>query len=80
MKMFSSWSASAFKKYYLNEDSSGYYVYYSKRVMSIYPISKGSILKVYIWNRDTSFVAVNNLEFYISKINPIETGLYSDIR
>lgn len=74
-----SWSASAFKKFYLNEDSSGYYVYHSKRVMSINPISKGSILKVYIWNRDASLVEVSDIEFYITKINPIETGLYSDI-
>lgn len=74
-----SWSASNFNKYYSDEDSSGYYVYHSKRLMSLYPLSEGSKLKTYIWKRDTTLVEVKSIEVYITKLNPIETGLYDKI-
>ncbi len=73
------WSASNFNKYFINEDSSGYYVYHSKRVMSIYPLSEGSILKTYIWQRDSSLLEVSNIEVYLTKLSPIEMGLYEEI-
>ena len=74
-----SWSASNFNKFYSDADSTGYFVYHSKRVLSIYPLSEGSILKTYIWKRDTTSVEVKSLEIFITKLNPIETGLYDKI-
>ena len=72
------WSASKLKDYYLKKDST-YYVYISKRLLSIYPFSDGSILKTYIWKRDTSLLQVENIEVYLTKINPVEMGLFDKI-
>ena len=74
-----SWSASIFKDYYLNEDSRSFDVFHSKRLLSIYPYSEGAILKTYIWKRDNSLLKINKLEIYLSKLNPIEVGLYDDL-
>jgi len=73
------WSSSKFSDFYSDEDSSFYYVYHSKRLMSIYPLSEGSILKTYIWKRDNSMLEVKNIEIYFTNISPAETGLYDKI-
>lgn len=73
------WSASSFKKFYLNQDNSCFSVYHSKRVTNISPLTEGAMLKAYIWNRDTSLIEVKDIEFYTTKINPKETGLFTEI-
>lgn len=72
------WSASKLQDYYLEQDLY-YNVYISKRLLSIYPFSEGSILKTYIWKRDTSLLEIENIEVYLTKINPIEMGLFNKI-
>jgi len=76
-----SWSASKLSDYYLDDYSGhgGFFVYHSKRLLSFYPLSEGLVLKTYIWKRDSTSLAVKNLDVYLTSINPIENGLYDNI-
>lgn len=60
-------------------DSTEFKAYHSKRIYEHYPILKGSILKAYIWKLDNSLLQIENIEFYISHIQPVEFGLYKSI-
>ncbi len=71
------WSASKINSFY--HDSTETKVYHSKRIYENYPISKGSVLKAYIWKQDSNFLQVESIEFYISHIQPIEFGLYKSL-
>jgi len=71
------WSSSKINSFYL--DSTKNKVYHSKRIYENYPISKGSILKAYIWKQDSSFLQVRDIQFYVSHIQPVEFGLYKSL-
>lgn len=71
------WSSSKINSFFF--DSTKNKVYHSKRIYENYPISKGSILKAYIWKKDSSFLQVESIDFYISHIQPIEFGLYKSL-
>lgn len=60
-------------------DSTEFKAYHSKRIYENYPISKGAVLKAYIWKQDNSLIQVEGIEFYISHIQPIEFGLYKSL-
>ncbi|PLX13565.1 MAG: hypothetical protein C0598_03320 [Marinilabiliales bacterium] len=73
------WTSSKLSDFYVSLSSGIFGVYHSRRVLNNYPISKGSILKAYIWKRDKSLLEVESIEFYISNIKPIEFGLYNPL-
>lgn len=62
-----------------NYNSAEFKVYHSKRIYENYPISKGALLKAYIWKQDSSFLQIESIEFYVSHIQPIEFGLYKSL-
>jgi len=74
-----SWSASDLKKFYSTKKKGRNAIFHSKRVLSIYPFSESSVLKSYIWKRDTTNLSLRSLDLFISHIEPIQVGLYDDI-
>ncbi len=73
------WTASELKNFMTNNPDSGFFAINSKRLLNHYPISEGSILKAYIWKRDSSYLEAESIQLYLSNIDAVELGLYEKL-
>ena len=70
------WSGKAVKDFFYPNNSNTFTVHIAKRLQSIGKFPKRSILKIYVWKRDSSMLSVQKLRFYITKTKPVEQGLF----
>ncbi len=70
------WAAKALGDFYFRSTTGLYSVYISKRINSLGKIPKHSLLKVYVWKRDSSVLWLSSMEVYLTTINPVEIGLF----
>jgi hypothetical protein len=72
------WAGSVFSDYRLPDDST-YCVTFSTRIMNFRKIPKGSKIKVYVWKRNGSTINIKKLEVYLTRMDPVEFGLFKKI-
>jgi uncharacterized membrane protein len=73
------WSGKKFKDFYCKNNSGCYTVHSAKRIQSLGKIAPSTILKCYVWKRDTSVVHIKSLTLYKSSVNPVEMGLFEKL-
>ena len=73
------WSAAPLKKFYKKTEKHQYTVHISKRLQSLGTIPPKTVLKIYIWKKDSVEMYLKDIRFYITRINPVENGLYEPV-
>jgi hypothetical protein len=70
------WSGKKFEEFFCKNNKGKYTVHISKRIRSLGTIPKNSVLKCYVWKKDTSVVHIKSLYLYKTSVNPVEMGLF----
>ncbi len=73
------WSATPLKPFYEKNKTGHYTVHIAKRIQSLGTLPHNTVLKIYIWKKDGTPVYLHRLKFYLTRINPVENGLWAPL-
>jgi hypothetical protein len=72
------WSGAYLNSFFIKNNN--YYVTASLRLGDLPEIPENSLIKFYIWKKDDSEIMVKNMSVFLTRVDPVENGLFENIR